>query len=450
MKKENNMCNVPVWRFFLPAALGIGFFLLPVRYQGMRATAVVHVANGLCTYAGGWLPRLMVGALGGSAVLTLLGKCGGLGRLQRNAWVDFEATPFWLVVRLVGGVAAVLVFFKVGPAWLWDASTGGEMLFSLLPRLFANLLVASFLSPLLFDFGLLEFVGTFMEGIMRPLFNLPGSAALDCVSSWLGDGTMGTVISIQEYEKGHYTKRETCFIISAFSAVSVTFYVTILTHLSLQDYFGAFLLTTLVSSFVAALVLRHLPPISRKANTYIGGQDAAELPKKAVQRGNMWRRALQAALCRTATGPSLKACCKKSIQNTLETLVKLLPGVMTLGLCSLLLATYTPVFHVVGRPFVPLLRWLGVPGAQEASACMLVGFADMFMPVAMAKGIAFPMTRFVVGALSVTQIVYLSELGPLLLGRKGLRITLLDLAGIFLLRTFITLPVIVFFARCFF
>ena len=56
---------------------------------------------------------------------------------------------------------------------------------------------AGLLLPLLLDFGLLEFVGTMMTRIMRPVFRLPGRSAVDCFASWLGDGSVGILLTQQ-------------------------------------------------------------------------------------------------------------------------------------------------------------------------------------------------------------------------------------------------------------
>ena len=50
--------------------------------------------------------------------------------------------------------------------------------------------IAALLLPLLLDFGLLEFVGALLTKIMRPVFKIPGRAAVDCFTSWIGDGTL--------------------------------------------------------------------------------------------------------------------------------------------------------------------------------------------------------------------------------------------------------------------
>ena len=43
---------------------------------------------------------------------------------------------------------------------------------------------------LLLNYGLLDFCGALMIKLMRPLFNLPGRSALDCLASWLRDGSI--------------------------------------------------------------------------------------------------------------------------------------------------------------------------------------------------------------------------------------------------------------------
>ena len=51
------------------------------------------------------------------------------------------------------------------------------------------------------------------------------------------------------------------------------------------------------------------------------------------------------------------------------------------------------------------------------------------------------LTRFVIAAVSVTQLIYMSEVGGLLLGSK-IPVNFLDLVIIFVLRTVIALPII--------
>ena len=45
-----------------------------------------------------------------------------------------------------------------------------------------------------------------------------------------------------------------------------------------------------------------------------------------------------------------------------------------------MLAEYTSVFTILGKPFEPLLMLFGIPEAAAAAQTMVVGFADMFLP----------------------------------------------------------------------
>ena len=118
-----------------------------------------------------------------------------------------------------------------------------------------------------------------------------------------------------------------------------------------------------------------------------------------------------------------------------------LPVIMAIGTIGLMVSEYTPVFHYLGMPFLPLLELLQIPDAVAASETMVVGFTDMFVPSILVASVESDMTRFVIAALSLTQLIYLSEVGALLLGSK-IPVTLLELFIIFILRTLVTLPVI--------
>ncbi|WP_277869104.1 nucleoside recognition domain-containing protein, partial [Vibrio sp. 10N.222.55.C12] len=112
----------------------------------------------------------------------------------------FKPSPLWLTVRIIGGLAVALTYFQVGPEAIWEENTGGLVLDGLLPTLFSVFIFAGLLLPFLLNFGLLELFGTLLSKIMRPLFNLPGRSAIDCMASWLGDGSVGILMTSKQYE----------------------------------------------------------------------------------------------------------------------------------------------------------------------------------------------------------------------------------------------------------
>ncbi len=73
---------------------------------------------------------------------------------------------------------------------------------------------------------------------------------------------------------------------------------------------------------------------------------------------------------------------------------------------------------------------------------MIVGFADMFTPSVLISASDAPeITRFIVAVISVTQVLFLDEVGGLILGSK-LPINLAELFVIFIERTIISILII--------
>ena len=101
---------------------------------------------------------------------------------------------------------------------------------------------------------------------------------------------------------------------------------------------------------------------------------------------------------------------ENGVKNAAGMWFGVLPSVMAIGTIALVLANNTPIFEIMGKPFMPLLELLQVPEAAEASKTMIVGFTDMLTPAIIAsEGIASEMTRFIVATVSVTCLLYTSR-----------------------------------------
>ena len=96
---------------------------------------------------------------------------------------------------------------QTGPDWLISEETGGSII-QLMGILIAWFLAASFLIPLLTEYGIMDFTGTLLRNILKPLFHLPGRAAIDLLASWVGNCNVGVVLTTKQYESGYYTDRE--------------------------------------------------------------------------------------------------------------------------------------------------------------------------------------------------------------------------------------------------
>lgn len=439
--KSHNLATIVT--FIVPSLLGLLLFMTPVSYQGGITIPIAIVAKGLQNLLADYLTAIVTAIVVLTALLTLINKLLKLPLIQNDHFLKtlFDITPVWLVIRLIGAVFILLTFFGAGPQIIISANTGALVLNDLLPVLFCVFIFAGLLLPLLLNFGLLELFGTLLTKVMRPVFNLPGRSAIDCIASWLGDGSVGILMTSKQYEARFYTQREAAVIGTTFSAVSITFSLVVISQVKLEHLFLPFYLAVCAAGVVAAFIVPKLPPLSWKNDKYIDHSDRNEDHELTPAGHNVFSWGLDQALTKAASTHGFKETVKDGLKNVLDMILGVMPVVMAIGTVALIIAEYTPVFEYLGTPFIPLLEWLQIPEATAASKTIVVGFADMFIPSILATSIESDMTRFVIAAMSVTQLIYMSEVGALLLGSK-IPVNIGELFVIFILRTLVTLPVI--------
>lgn len=436
-------------KFLIPSLIGIFLFMIPVPTEEGVTIPVAWLADRVQNLLADILPHIVTGILLITVIGFLIAKWAKPAWILNNAFLKglLDVKPLWLIARILGLIFAVITLFQVGPEGIWSEDTGGTLLFDLLPVLFSVFLFAGFFLPLLMDFGLLELFGALLTPLMRPVFKLPGRSSIDCFASWLGDGTIGVLLTNKQYEDGFYTQREAAVIGTTFSVVSITFSIVVLAQMNLESLFVPYYLTIVLAGLVAAIVMPRIPPLSRKPDTYYDGS-TNRLDESIPAGHSPLRWGFQQAADR-ARKQRFNDIFKGGTQNVLDMWMGVIPVVMSLGTIALIIAEYTPVFAWLGKPFVPLLTLLQVPEAGAAAQTMVIGFADMFLPSVIGSGIENEMTRFIIACISVTQLIYMSEVGGLLLGSK-VPVDFKDLVVIFLLRTLITLPVIVLMANLIF
>lgn len=430
-------------KFIIPSLLGVFLFMTPIKAEGSFTIPIAILAGLIEDGLADYLSLIMMIIIFLTALLTIIVKIIGVKNFSHTPFIQnlFGVNTFWMLTRIVAAIFAVMVYFQLGTEAIYSEDTGNLLLGGLLHTLFSVFLFAGLFLPLLMDFGLLDFFGTLMKKVMRPLFRLPGRASVDSLASWVGDGTIGVLLTSKQYEEGHYTKRESVIIGTTFSVVSITFTLVIIQTVGLEQMFIPFYLTVILAGVVAALIMPRIPPLSRIPDTYI--ENVEPQGKEVLPEGyNLFNYGYEKALERAEKEQSFGRFFKRGGQNVLDMWMGVAPIVMAFGLIALMLAEFTPLFQWLGVPFIPLLELMQVPYAKEASETILIGFADMFLPSVVGSSIESEMTRFIIAALSVTQLIYMSEVGGVLLGSK-IPVKFIDLVIIFLLRTIITLPVIV-------
>ena len=437
-------------KFIIPSVIGIFLFMVPVQFDGSWTIVIKIISDFISDVFADILPALCLAIVTISAIL-------GIISLKRPSFITsypvvedtISTTPVWAVVRILGAIFIWLTFLGIDAGddatgiihMITEEGAGGFVLSDLLTVLVIIFLLAGLLLPLLLDFGLLEFIGALCTKVMRPLFKIPGRAAVDCITSWIGDGTLGVMLTANQYEGGYYSTREASIISTTFSAVSITFSIVVLAQVGLMDYFGSYYLLICAVGVICAIILPRIPPLSLKKDDYLveGHAMAEDLPEgysNSVQYG------IALAIQRGDEHRGIAQFLENGIKNAAGMWLGVMPVVMCIGTLALVLANNTPIFDWLGAPFVPLLQLLQVPEADLVSKTMIVGFTDMFTPsVIAAESIDNQMALFIVAVISVTQLIYLSEVGGLILGSK-IPVNIVELFIIFLERTIISLIIV--------
>lgn len=437
--------------FLFPSLIGLLLFMTPITYQEALTIPVAVIAKNFQHLLSDVLTLIITVVIMLTAFASIITKTLQPKFIINNHYLNglLNVNPMWFVVRMLGAIFVVMTYMNMGPEAIYSGDTGSLVLNDLLPVLFCVFLFAGLLLPLLLNFGLLELLGALLTKVMRPIFNLPGRSAIDCLTSWLGDGSVGILLTAKQYEDKFYTQKEAAIIGTTFSAVSITFSLVVISQVNLSHLFLPFYITVCLAGIVAAVVIPRLPPLCWKKDHFIDNTPKS-IDHEIVPNGHSvlsW--GYEKALDRASKSGGIKTFFKEGIKNALDMIFGVLPVVMAIGTLALIVAEYTPIFTYLGKPFIPFLELLQIPEAAEASKTIVVGFADMFIPSILASSIQSDMTRFVIAALSVTQLIYMSEVGALIMGSK-IPVKLWELFVVFILRTLITLPVIALMAHIIF
>lgn len=432
-------------KFFIPSLLGLFLFIIPLPFGemfNMADVSPVNIGVGFISELlklaiGDYIPTICLVIIVGSAILSLGAKFINIkNEFFKNI---LDVPPFWLFFRIVGAVFMVMIYTNVGPEFIISENTG-HVILGIMPSLIALFLIAGFLLPLVLDFGLMDFFGTMISKFMRTLFLVPGRASVDTLSSWLGDATLGIMITNTQYKQGFYNKKESCIIAVCFSLVSLPFSTVIADQLGFMDKFVPFYLTVCAASLVCALILPRIYPLCKIKNETYNNIPYEE--EEISQEGGLYKQGLNNAMNRAAKAPTLNEIIVNGFKNIVDIYISLIPLVLAWGTISLAVAEFTPIFTWISYPVILILELLKIPNAAEAAPAVLVGFTDMFIPSVMVSGDGFAeVTKFIIGALSISQLVYMTETGAVIL-KSEIPLKLKDLIVLFLIRTVISLLVI--------
>ena len=101
-----------------------------------------------------------------------------------------------------------------------------------------------------------------------------------------------------------------------------------------------------------------------------------------------------------------------------------------------------PLFDILGKPFIPLLTLLQIPDPAAAAPSILIGFAEVYLPVLLIKGqVLAEGTKFFVTCVALLQILFLSETAISIIV-LGIPTNFKQVVILFLERTALAIPIV--------
>ncbi|MFH5836796.1 YjiH family protein [Proteiniclasticum sp. C24MP] len=432
-------------KFILLSIFGFIFFLMPFSINGESKIAISHIVNFV---TGNILDPFMTFTVV-VAWIVLLATLLFMFYTSSSNFLNsvFKASPLNVVLRVAGSFLYLMVvnrwFEGFGfSGMILDGNTGGLMAGEggLLTTLYITFFVGILALPLLTHFGIVEFIGILLGPAVVKLFRVPGYSTIDAIASFVGDGTIGIVVTDNQYQRGYYNRREAYIIATSFSIVGIAFASAVAEELGFGHifpvFYGSIALITVILAFITSRM-----PLKKFAPEYYEGAKpvSVDIPEGKTLFQHAYDSAIQ-----QAGYTNIFDVLVESLKNIVNIYVGFLPVIMAVGTLSLVIAEYTPFFSVISAPLVVLYELIGYSRevAQSMAPASLAGFADMYLPALFISESVSEASRFFIGVLAFTQLVFMSETGMILVKTK-IGLSFWDVIKVFLFRTLLSIPLLI-------
>lgn len=444
--------SVATWlKFILFSAFGVFAFFINVyipEYQitigGWEWGVVKGQSNVLCSHLTNFIKAALytgnfkfmpfvVWAIGAYAVADLFWL------RPEKAWKTTKINAVFAVLKIVGFVVLSLVIidiyfgFHFGfMGWLFNdqATLGTSIANFVMDKILVTICIsipcASLVLPFLCDYGLVDFVGVFVRLIMRPVFKLPGRAAIIMVTAFLGNFSAGHIAVNEQYKTGRMTEREAVCIDTSLSTVSVGFLMALAANTGLtnaelwggKSYWNLYFWVAFLITLLVALVGVRIFPLNKIPDNYYPG--ATPNPEKIIRSG-ICKAALTEALDIAEAQDNIFKRIGVIMKETLNVLGTVAAGTSFWGTFGVVLYIFTPVVQWLGYIFWPFFRIFGFTGAELQTACTgaMISLVEVTVPALLVSVGEWSMRlRFMLAVLPVSSIIFLASFVPCCMGTE--------------------------------
>ena len=401
-KKKFNSSDIALFIFY--SLFGIFMFFVPVTIGGAKSIPIDHITS--------LVKKLPNYNLIFGVFMVLAGIAYAI---KTKSWQKSKLHSVFFAIKLVALVFVFMYVTNKGPARIFD----GDML----PLIWNGIMVSvativpigSVFLAFLTGFGLMEFIGVFMEPVMRPVFKTPGRSAVDAVASFVGSYSLALLITNRVYLEDTYTKKEAAIIATGFSTVSATFMIIVAKTLDLLDYWLAYFWITLFVTFIVTAITARIFPLNKKPQEYYSGKEYVPEEKKKVTFGE----ALDAGMDAYKNSGSLAVVIKDNFIDGFKMALNIAPSLLGVGMIGLLLAEYTPIFDLIGYIFYPFTLITKVEEPLMVAQALGMSIAEMLLPAPVVANAGLGLiAKMLVAVVSVSEILFFSASIPVMMGTE--------------------------------
>ena len=401
-KKKFNSSDIALFIFY--SLFGIFMFFVPVTIGGAKSIPIDHITS--------LVKKLPNYNLVFGVFMVLAGIAYAI---KTKSWQKSKLHSVFFAIKLVALVFVFMYVTNKGPARIFD----GDML----PLIWNGIMVSvativpigSVFLAFLTGFGLMEFIGVFMEPVMRPVFKTPGRSAVDAVASFVGSYSLALLITNRVYLEDTYTKKEAAIIATGFSTVSATFMIIVAKTLDLLDYWLAYFWITLFVTFLVTAITARIFPLNKKPQEYYSGKEYVPEEKKKVTFSD----ALDAGMTGYKNSGSLASVVKDNFIDGFKMALNIAPSLLGVGMIGLLLAEYTPIFDIIGYIFYPFTLITRVEEPLMVAQALGMSIAEMLLPAPVVANAGLGLiAKMLVAVVSVSEILFFSASIPVMMGTE--------------------------------
>ena len=406
-KNSRSILKFIIWSF-----LGSFVFFVPISLNNETTIPLDHILTAIETTVPWFGPIFAL------IVITI----GGILPFYDKSWNRDAVTVILSILKLLGIGAGFMAYFSFGPDWLLKEDVLPFLWTAVAVPVAIIVPLGSIFLTFILCYGLLEFIGVLMRPIMHPVWKLPGRAAVDAATSFVGSFAIAMFMTNRIFKDGKYTEKEAAIILTGFSSVSVPFMIIVAKKLDLMESWNMFFWTALLVTYLASAITTRLYPLRSIRNEYYRGSGKPESSLK----GNLLRNALRTGIAAAGSSGPLHRNIGTNLKDGMFMTFRLISTIISVGLISFVLVKTTPVFDYIGYIFYPFTYVTRLPDPDIVAKLTAVAGAEMFIPSAIIAGTpgVDDISKFVVGVVSIALILFFSGSIPCILAtdvRLGLK-----------------------------